>query len=131
MQLKANEVRIGNYATIGDGPFKISISDIKRMSESDHHIYKPIPLTEGWLINFGFIKDDNIGYDDYMYCNGIFTLFQCKYSDTNDFTYPLLMRYGNPNEYKSGLGVKYVHQLQNLYFATNYEELKETDEYGI
>ena len=131
MQLNANEVRIGNYVTIGDGPFKIALADIKKMSESDNHIYKPIPLTEGWLTNFGFMIDENLGYDDRMWCNGIFTLFQCKYSETNDFTYPLLMRYGNPNEYKSGLTVKYVHQLQNLYFATNYEELKFTDEYGI
>lgn len=121
--MKAEELRLGNYVTIGDGPLRMSLSDFGIMTRSENHIYKPIPLTEAWLVNFGFERCENEGYDRYMWEKGIFALFVEKGSDATDFTYGLLMRYGNPNEYKSGLLVKYVHQLQNLYYATNYEEL--------
>jgi len=131
MNMNPTELRIGNYITIGDGPFQTSIADLNLMVNSDNHIYHPINLTEGWLTNFGFTKDDNDGYDDFMWYKGIFTLFTCKYGTPNDFTYGILMRYGNPNEYKSGITVKYVHQLQNLYYALNMNELTLSNEYGI
>ena len=76
--------------------------------------YKPIPLTEEWLLKFGFNKD-LIGWDLIGWDKGDFDLRQ----------------YGNESGYRdyglqfSGLGIEiiYVHQLQNLYFALTGEEL--------
>ncbi len=48
--IKASELRIGNYLTIGDGAFQCALADLKRMSD----LHKPIQLTEEWLVKFGF-----------------------------------------------------------------------------
>ena len=63
----------------------------------------PIPLTEEWLLRFGYVKFRN---DTYMIsghliwtCNG---LIMCN---------------------KNGIIIKSVHQLQNLYFALTNKEL--------
>lgn len=132
MKLNANEVRIGNYVTIGDGPFQISANDIKKMSESDNHIYKPIPLNDAWLTDFKLTKKELDAYDN-MWCLDLFTIFSDNYNEEHYYTYGLLTRLNNPNvcNSHSGLIVKYVHQLQNLFFATNYEELQRTNEYGV
>ena len=68
---------------------------------------KPIPLTEEWLLKFGFkrfpwglVKDNLLFKDD----------LKCSY---------LILQVGNGFEVK----VKYVHELQNLYFALTGSEL--------
>lgn len=74
---------------------------------------KPIPLTTGWLLKFGFVnrfgQDYTIGdlhpklqkRDMYVYKNDKGFFYE-------DFRRP----------------IKHVHQLQNLYFALTGEELK-------
>jgi hypothetical protein len=71
---------------------------------------KPIPLTEEWLVKFGF---------EYSDLNG----------DSGLWKIPPFQIYGKYNQfiYDYRLDVNYVHQLQNLYFALTYEELQ-TDE---
>ena len=71
--------------------------------ENDIH---PIPLTEEWLLKFGFTKEvlgwKHWNLDLYLYLdNGCFESEQLPM-----FIY-----------------LKYVHQLQNLYFALTNEEL--------
>jgi hypothetical protein len=74
----------------------------------------PIPLTEKWFIKFGFDRD----------CSGIFyhdklmkLYFEKPYEEASHF----LVKSSWDGELTS---VKYVHQLQNLFFALTGEELK-------
>jgi hypothetical protein len=83
---------------------------------------RPIPLTEEWLLKFGFsttdYKNGYIGIDHKV--GGIITDFV--------LTYPLVIGEFQKHfiwehskfKYKE---LKYVHQLQNLYFALTNEEL--------
>jgi hypothetical protein len=70
--------------------------------------YEPIPLTEEWLIKLGFEK--NITTD-------LYPTFSYDIVNVNDGIVYVL-NYGFVNH------IKYVHQLQNLYFTLTREELK-------
>jgi hypothetical protein len=76
--------------------------------------FRPIPLTEEWLLKFGFEVDDHLmNPDDWPYVDYIKN--EVRISEPNySFAF-----YGRDNE----LEIKYVHQLQNLYFALTGEEL--------
>ena len=70
--------------------------------------YEPIPLTEEWLIKLGFEK--NITTD-------LYPTFSYDILNVNDGIVYVL-NYGFVNH------IKYVHQVQNLYFTLTGEELK-------
>ena len=122
--MKASELRIGNYYNQFENTEKVSWSTLKTLEESttEQLWCKPIPLTDEWLLKFGFEKDG----DSFIYGNGwlivdfptvhysfdIWT-FNENYPTTSDWT-----------EIPSN--IEYVHQLQNLYFALTNEELKLT-----
>lgn len=123
--MKANELRIGNWLLhkLENKPHQITT--ISRHPEHDSYLVlfgyipqcslefmDPIPLTEEWLLRFGFIDgnlelnmDSDTGCIDTIYFNE-------GYIGTSSSEY-----YGRHN-------IKYVHQLQNLYFALAGEELK-------
>ena len=79
------------------------LADIQRMPV----FFKPIPLTEEWLIKMGF-KYDNISYINKDFYNIVKTRrgfdFGFEYQD-----------YNTP--------IDYVHQLQNLYHSLTGSEL--------
>ena len=111
--MKANELRIGNYINWQAEPVQIKdftsfINIVTEMSKT-YSLVRPIPLTEEWLIKLGYRKSTDERYykeDSHyypIYNRGIFYLFV-----------------GLPLETKE---CKYVHQLQNLYFALTGEEL--------
>lgn len=116
--MKANELRIGNWIKGDTGiEFIISGVGIKNLEEIPDAGWEPIPLTEEWLLKFGFKKNDNIfyhpNYPDYELENhsrydGIWGMGIEGYLD---------VRLGKLPE------TIYVHQLQNLYFALTGEEL--------
>ena len=85
-----------------DGIFWIKTIEPKIDSKSFH--FKPIPLTEEWLLKFGFFKYNNA----YVLEKPSENIMNFKFSIWNDFTY-------NSSEFPVEL--KYVHQLQNLHFA--------------
>jgi hypothetical protein len=100
--MKANELRIGNYVydTLG----KVNTYIVKE----PHNQVKPIPLTEEWLLKFGFersglynVKDEVYVYDEYGLTD---TGFEYRFNYTQ-------------------IKLKYVNQLQNLYFALTGKEL--------
>ena len=116
--MEAKELRIGNWIrhkyhillveTI-DANDEIYACNIKR----NVHVYKdiedfePIPLTEEWLIKFGFRVMDSW----LLYYKGSFEIEPLR----EGF---LFSQYENDL-----LNIKYVHQLQNLYFTLTGEEL--------
>ena len=113
--MKANELRIGNLVnkiTTRDNDADLTIvnaEDIFNVS-ADIDFYEPILLTEYWLYTFGFKKTEH----KYYY---FISLFECYFNKELDVLI---------NGYKSSLfiSIKYVHQLQNLYFALTGEELE-------
>ena len=133
--IDTKELRIGNLC--GDGYGRIvSITTIERDKEwwaegelADSPVltadlivaFEPIPLTEAWLRSFGLIGERS----DYR-----FTLFD--FADNHTCS---IESTGNKGEtvavyieqYGEGLDslphIKYVHQLQNLYFALTGKEL--------
>lgn len=75
-------------------------------------LYQPIPLTEEWLVKFGFEYDDIDGNSGYWKLGNFEVVFGedgCSYN--------------------WDLKIEFVHQLQNLVFALTGEELtlKQTD----
>ena len=107
----ARELRIGNYVNlITDGhehepdTFEWTIEDYEYY-ETEMFKILPIPLTEEWLIKFGFVKDKlEVG----LYHFNDLEIFLPNY-----FTWKT--QFIN--------NIKHVHQLQNLYFALTNEEL--------
>jgi hypothetical protein len=126
--MKASELRLGNWVKIGDTNCIVKSIDLSGVTfcigiklHSRMNYIKPIPLTEQWLKDFGFIdggKDDFISpcysyriYEDYRY-KGI-TGVKHYYWNFHH----------NNMDCKTIAELKYVHQLQNLYFALTGEEL--------
>lgn len=123
--IQANEVRIGNwieydnrffqidtiaevFPTLNTGEFGIGVVDWNNI--------KPIPLTEEILFKCCFILDFNDCYTD---VNGNFYLFINRGN---------VLGLNNGNIYysasKGAIHIKYLHQLQNLYFALIGKELE-------
>lgn len=111
--MNANELRMGNYVFDKYGNiesvFEISkYGDLYRINELDPYYYTSIPLTDEWLLKFGFVK-----VLDYP-CFRLEGL-QIEFN-------------GFDSQWGSGLldektVIKFVHQLQNLFFALKGKEL--------
>jgi hypothetical protein len=105
--MKANELRIGNFVEIDQYPndrVVIQIENGSNIDECGKLNASPIPLTEEWLLKFGFISKGR-------YEKGSIHIGCVK---TKEETY--LWIENMPH-------IKYVHQLQNLYFVLTGEEL--------
>jgi hypothetical protein len=119
--INRKELRIGNYitrVTASDGFYAsvVSIGVYTCIYGVGYTAFfdklSPIPLTEKWLLDFGFEKGDYGFYK--LYYNDDFYLL------TNLKGYTELCI----NKIKGAVvETKHVHQLQNLYFALTGEEL--------
>jgi hypothetical protein len=140
--MEVQDLRIGNYLKIDgilvrvrsvysftNGSFKNnegtveayrydSIFEPKKISAGINR-FEPIPLTEEWLVKFGFVKDkkhDNccdLKLENDFYLQGV------GYGKSN-IKYEVILTDSSDNELTL---VKHVHQLQNLYFALTNQEL--------
>ncbi len=123
--IQVNELRIGNYVMTGNIKsivLEIFASGITHDSKNGNivaghcgwsHI-NPIPLTEEWLLKFGFTKEDN-GWHKKDICNDFSALYWERLAGLDLSVNKRSMHLAN---------IKYVHQLQNLYFSLTGEELK-------
>ena len=124
--IKANELRIGNKLNFlgdvvtfkniteirEDGIFWIKTFEPKIESKNFH--FKPIEITEEWLLKFGFKKRKN---RHLFHWENKIVISEYK-DEFENFFYPKTgydIRFSNE--------IKYVHQLQNLYFALTGAEL--------
>lgn len=128
--MEAKELRIGNYITHpglqADVVKEIFAHDKKGyavktdgyhiayyMENKGSELVKPIPLTEDWLIKFGFENDETTSYrwykDDYEH-----HLFAIDIDDKEIRLHDDLWL---------SIKCEYVHQLQNLYYALTGIEL--------
>lgn len=109
MKLQVTDLRIGNLIWLGDGETKVDINTLRDFDVVGS-LHDPIPLTEEWLLKFGF---KFWGGEGMMLSNG-----RGQYVFSNITFYRL----------DSGLliflsNMDHVHQLQNLYFSLTGEEL--------
>lgn len=129
-----NELRIGNYVRDGiSNDIHISALYLYEYS-SRPDLYsdlEPIPLTEKWLIDFGFseVFDKNRWFEDdkvYESKSKILqlNLLSSPLSKIIQYDAYIKINYHPPSacSYNTRT-IKHVHQLQNLYFALTGEEL--------
>ncbi len=118
--MKVNQLRIGNYVTdsIQTGAITVFNNDACVLKHKSGIVkcrisdLSPIPLTEEWLLKFGFKKSN-------VYCFGNHKLIiESLMGDRHSCRYRI-----NPDESIWISELHYVHQLQNLYFALTGEEL--------
>lgn len=131
--MDSRELRIGNLVMGGDkiivveninesginGQFDICESKYYFDCGLEHMKYKldiaPIPLTEEWLVRFGFKFEDEDSEEKYFRNQiGYGIRLKNKY---------LAFQY--PSRHVVEIEIASVHQLQNLYFALTGEELKD------
>ena len=122
--INANELRRGNIITYIkiNKKKQVIVSGIattmiacKECATGFEH-FEPIPLSEDWLLKFGFVK-----------CGNLITTQTIKAPIIGSFS--LLLSEGKwffvPNvRIEWSVEITHVHQLQNLYFALTGEELK-------
>jgi hypothetical protein len=77
--------------------------------------FKPIPLTEEWLLKMGFYKKNYTEetISDYWYHTKMLPEHIVYY-----------LPYKNLNIYIGSLCIEFVHQMQNFYFTITGEELE-------
>lgn len=111
--MKAKELRIGNLVNYGDGVLVLDINDFR---DYDFKKFEPIPLTEEWLVKFGFEphgeRNSLNGYSkNKLRVEYLFDNLEARLIKDSETSYHLTT-------------LKHVHQLQNLYFALTNEELE-------
>lgn len=110
--MRVLELKVGNWIKDGIAIEKITIDHLYCLN-SGRCEYDPIQLTEEWLLKFGFVKY-KYGHNTYRQKSFIIEEGLLNYE----------FRKRISKEDSLGLAyVKYVHQLQNLYFALTGEEL--------
>jgi hypothetical protein len=118
--MKANELRIGNYVKCNDvnmAPyFMVTASFLKQNENEMSWFVEPIQLTKEWLLKIGFEF-----VVDTWYLNG-FSLWETEWGDDKGETgigyFYELREKGMMDKH-----IKYIHQLQNLYYSLTGEEL--------
>jgi hypothetical protein len=120
--MKARELRIGNYFkhSLFQGDLEIqainksglcSAKGVSGGFEIEH--IKPIPLTEAWLLKFGFSCEAKIGGDGIEF--RVYHFDVLTFNTNHGWWYKCQPMNDTPLEY--------VHQLQNFYFALTGKEL--------
>ncbi|WP_299129367.1 hypothetical protein [uncultured Winogradskyella sp.] len=140
--IQPNELRVGNYVKgiddayidrdnkINENIFRVSLiaKDVVKLDIGFDAVQryernpiispslkelKPIPLTEQWLIDFGFENKYCDDEDNPIYKFNSIEIVKLLFKDKF-------------NLYASfpSIEIKHIHQLQNLYFALTGEELK-------
>lgn len=129
--MKASELRIGNWVNINGENKQITSKDIQQIEKGDL-IAKPILLTEEWFLRFRFNKEEksqsknhsqyySISIFDYKY-SFAFADFREDWGFYHSYTDALNDEDNNRFDFIS-CGIKYVHQLQNIFFTLTLEEI--------
>ena len=105
------EVRIGNWVKIYGLPEQVNNITTDDVNGYAIDRYEPIPLTEDILLQCGFRIDD---YDSELVVCWLGS-FNLRLTDKRIYYSVILHK---------SIEVKYLHQLQNLYFAITNKELE-------
>lgn len=135
--MKTNELRIGNYVKIDNILCEIveiyeeAVYCYDKYGEDSHNInvVEPIELTEEVLLKIGFEKGDTSSIYQRYYLevcgNGQSSFFRYDfyYNEQRRLGITFRNREGVENEFKK-YDIKYLHQLQNVYFILTGKELE-------
>ena len=113
--MKTNELRIGNWVRQRESDTYIQIEQYLLCNEELCH-YQPIKLTEEWLFKFGFIDlKERCGL------NGIYAIIGKRgHINIETMSYCEIDYEGSVDDI---VKIEYVHELQNLFYVLNKEEL--------
>jgi hypothetical protein len=117
--IQANELRIGNWIRIRESDTKVQV-EAYMLAISELSNCQPIPLTPEILEKCGFEKQESADQYGWYLGAGRRCLCWC-YSDIVSLEFKKCQ-----SDYSDTLfdfSCKYLHQLQNLYFALTSEEL--------
>lgn len=128
--LTLEELRIGNIIQYGKFQHTMDYSDFMHMAVNGMENVRGIPLTEQWLLDFGFeISKGSSGNKIYGYRQELDFLkdygsqsFVLEFNEHSK-SWGGYLEFGY---YDNQIGCDYVHQLQNLYFALTQTELQLT-----
>lgn len=137
MQVKANELRIGNllkytnYEKLKEDRrgkvFEVIPDDIQFLTEVDSCDYiEPIPLTEEWLVRLGleYEYDTMESFKGKKYAKETDEQkHYCIFRNAEEISY-FVFNFSSYMAYSHRIKtVKYVHELQNIFHAITGEEL--------
>ena len=113
--MRPQELRIGNLIKVSwkQDPYYVTGDILYEMDEFEH-CYSPIPLTEEWLVKFGFDQVEESGVFD-------IDIDGDRYLSVNDMQKKCYV--GASIDWTLIKCPESVHQLQNLFFALTGEEL--------
>ncbi len=111
--MRKEELRIGNWVDLKHEKYEYESFQFDFDMGLKMEYIKPIPLTEDWLLKFGF---DLINNEYHQSRNHDLKL---HWTVNKNKMIPEF----NEKRFVTGYDFKYVHQLQNLYFALTGEEL--------
>jgi len=129
--MKVTDLRIGNkvfYNDKNETPeptiIEIGLSDLILISEGVKGcVYKPIPITEDWLVKFGFVMHNVVSGSFSLNSNGVYFSIGLKGfygSKVNSVSIKTMLI---SNDWITIDTIDSVHQLQNLYYALTGSEL--------
>jgi len=118
------ELRMGNLVFDGIRNEKVSSSMLHYLEQNIDKNYKPIPLTEEILLDFGFsitCDPENVHYKINV-CNEYNEKFVINRKVSYDVFY---IQHKDCNDYSHfTTQIKHVHQLQNIFHSLTGEELE-------
>ena len=111
--MNPRELRIGNWYDHNGDYRQVTPNTIEEVWEAERVWCRPIPITEEWLLKFGFKQ-----WGSYKHL--------WKLKGVHGFTITTVRGAFDLNEYcfYRVNSIEYVHQLQNLYFALTGNELE-------
>lgn len=126
--MKPQELRIGNYVYGASDRLEIIVAISSESIYTDHYLpeklsapfeckisdIKPIPITEEWLMKFGF----SAGYDTKLGYEESFSIDE--FILDTDFCLSIAQE---DNKITIRSEIKHIHQLQNIYHSLTGEEL--------
>jgi hypothetical protein len=121
--MEARELRKGNLTLSrweNDKVHVIRGCDISALEDGmDSEAIQPIPLTEEWLVRFGFIQYDKMGELIFFNYKPITNRYWNLCLDKKKCLFSF-----NGLDWDNSFELEFVHQLQNLWFALNKTELQ-------
>ena len=136
--IKPKELRIGNYVNAFNKDANVvvdTVEEIQRTADGEFIttdngwvIVEPIPLTEEWLLKFGFTSQNN-NSNWYQLNNADNINDESDYLNEIEFCVSVYQSSYIINQFNTGqmnhlVGkIKYVHELQNLYSTLTGDDL--------
>lgn len=126
--MEPSELKVGNWINYSpkawQSPNYIQAKDedLEKVQKNPSH-YMDIPITEEWLLDLGFEKGHDLFFKD-LSQNRTLKFVVARSLSAQEWDFSFVEEENNPSFRHQT--IKYIHQLQNIYFAFTNEELNKT-----